>query len=153
MAAFGVGYSRERSRAWLDKQLAHWQDQGFGRFLVSCDDEFVGLVGLSRSDFDAGIVPGVEIAWRLVFARWGRGYATEAAQAVIRDGFDRLGLDEIVGITTPHNVRSRRVMDRLRMVHSPSETFEHPLVPEGPLRTHVMYRLSRRRMKSVTVSR
>jgi hypothetical protein len=35
-------------------------------------------------------------------------------------------------------------MDRLGMVFSPSDTFEHPRVPEGdPLRTHVVYRLAR----------
>jgi RimJ/RimL family protein N-acetyltransferase len=71
-----------------------------------------------------------------------RGYATEAARAVVRDAFDRLGLAEIIAVTTPGNVRSRRVMEKLGMVYSPSETFEHPRIPEGnPLRTHIVYRL------------
>jgi RimJ/RimL family protein N-acetyltransferase len=89
-------------------------------------------------------VPGIEIAWRLAFEHWGMGYATEAARAVIDDGFGRIGLDAIVGVTTPGNARSRRVMERLGMSHSPGETFEHSLLPEGdPLRTHVVYRLTR----------
>jgi ribosomal-protein-alanine N-acetyltransferase len=128
----------------MERQLKHWRQNGFGRFAVDRDGVVVGFVGLTRTDFDASFTPAVEIAWRLSFEHWGCGYATEAARAVVRDGFDRLGLDEIVGVTTPGNVRSRRVMDRLGMVYSPGDTFEHPLVPEGdPLRLHVVYRLAR----------
>lgn len=145
MASFGGAVAGDRSAAWLEGQLRHWREHGFGRFAVEHEGTVTGFVGLSRVDFDAGIVPAIEIAWRLAHDHWRKGYATEAARAVIADGFERLGLDEIVGVTTPGNVRSRRVMDRLGMVHSPAETFEHPLVPEGnPLRTHVIYRLSRR---------
>jgi RimJ/RimL family protein N-acetyltransferase len=145
MAPFGGAVSRAWTAEWLERMLAHWRAHGFGRFFVQHAGTFVGAVGLSRSDFDEGIVPGVEVAWRLAFDHWGNGYATEAARAVIGDGFGRLGLDSIVGVTTPGNLRSRRVMDRLGMVLSPGETFEHRLLPEGdPLRTHVVYRLLRR---------
>ena len=145
MAPFGGAVSRARTAEWLERMLEHWQAHGFGRYLVERAGTFVGAVGLSRSDFDAGIVPGVEIAWRLAFDHWGNGYATEAARAVISDGFGRLGLHSIIGVTTPGNVRSRAVMHRLGMMLSPGETFEHRLVPEGdPLRTHVVYRLIRR---------
>jgi RimJ/RimL family protein N-acetyltransferase len=144
MEWFGGAFSREKSDEWLVRVVAHWQGHGFGRFAVVAHGSVVGFVGLSRTDFDAGIVPGVEIAWRLAFDQWGKGYATEAARAVLRDGFERLGLDVIVACTAESNARSRRVMDRLGMVHSPAETFEHPLVPAGdPLRLHVVYRLSR----------
>jgi RimJ/RimL family protein N-acetyltransferase len=144
MASLGGVLAAEKSAAWLERLLRHWREHGFGRFSVERDGVVVGFVGLSRTEFDAGFIPGIEVAWRLVFDHWGKGYATEAARAVIRDGFERLGLDEIVGVTTPDNARSRRVMDRLGMRHSPDDTFEHPRVPEGdPLRLHVVYRLSR----------
>jgi RimJ/RimL family protein N-acetyltransferase len=144
MAPFGGAVSRARTAEWLERMLEHWRAHGFGRFYVERAGTFVGAVGLWRSDFDAGIVPGIEVAWRLAFDHWGNGYATEAARAVIGDGFGRLDLDSIVAVTTPGNVRSRRVMDRLGMTLSPGETFEHRLLPEGdPLRTHVVYRLLR----------
>jgi RimJ/RimL family protein N-acetyltransferase len=144
MEWFGGAFSREKSDEWLARVIAHWDEHGFGRFAVVANGAVVGFVGLSRTDFDAGIVPGVEVAWRLGFDQWGRGYATEAARAVLRDGFERLGLDVIVACTAASNARSRRVMARLGMVHSPAETFEHPLVPAGdPLRRHVVYGLSR----------
>jgi RimJ/RimL family protein N-acetyltransferase len=144
MAWFGGPVAAEKGAAWMKKQLEHWRQHGFGRMAVIRDGVVVGFVGLTRTDFDAGFTPAIEIAWRLAFDHWGMGYATEAARAVLRDGFDRLGLDEIVGVTTPGNLRSRRVMERLGMVPSPGDTFEHPLVPEGdPLRLHVVYRLTR----------
>lgn len=144
MASLGGPTSSVACVEWMNKQLAHWRAHAFGRFIVERDGVFVGLVGLSRTDYDAGFTPGIEIAWRLAFDHWRKGYATDAAGAAIRDGFDRLELDEIVGVTTPANERSRRVMERLGMVFSPTDTFEHPLVPEGnPLRTHVVYRLAR----------
>jgi RimJ/RimL family protein N-acetyltransferase len=144
MAWFGGPIAAKQASAWMERQLEHWRQHGFGRMAVDRDGVVVGFVGLTRTDYDAGFTPGVEIAWRLAFEHWGRGYATEAARVVVRDGFDRIGLDEIVGVTTPENVRSRRVMERLGMVQSPGDTFDHPLVPEGdPLRLHVVYRLSR----------
>jgi RimJ/RimL family protein N-acetyltransferase len=143
MNPLGGAMSRDATQGWLERLVVHWKRHGYGRFLVSRDSAFVGVVGLSRADLDAGIVPGVEIAWRLLFDYWGHGYAGEAAGAVVGDGFERVGLHEIVGVTTPDNVRSRRIMDRLGMVFSPGETFEHPRVPEGdPRRRHVVYRLN-----------
>ena len=59
----------------------------------------------------------------------------------MRFGFEELRLNEIVSFTVPHNVRSRRVMERLGMTHDPAEDFDHPLLPDGdPLRRHVLYR-------------
>jgi RimJ/RimL family protein N-acetyltransferase len=145
MASLGGVMSPDASRGWLDKQLVHWREHRFGLFFVSRDDRFVGLVGLSRSNFDEGIVPGVEVAWRLVFANWGNGYASEAARAVIDDGEARLGIRDIVAATTLRNARSLAVMKRLGMTPSPSEAFEHPRLPQGSaLRAHVVYRRTAR---------
>jgi RimJ/RimL family protein N-acetyltransferase len=51
-------------------------------------------------------------------------------------------LDEIVSITVPENLRSRRVMERLGMTHDPNDDFDMP--NEAPeLTRHVLYRLRR----------
>lgn len=154
MALLGGARTPEKSRAWLEKQLQHWRTHRFGRFAMERADSVVGFVGLLHTDFEAPFTPAIEVAWLLAFDHWGKGYATEAASAVVDDGFDRLGFAEIVAMTTPNNARSRRVMERLGMTHAPrgelaasgtpGETFEHPLLAEGnPLRTHVLYRLTR----------
>jgi RimJ/RimL family protein N-acetyltransferase len=145
MNSLGGPLSQDESGAWLERQLAHWQNHGYGRYLVTRGDDFVGFVGLSRFDLDRGIVDSVEVAWRLAFEHWHQGYATEAARAVIEHGFSSLGLGEIIGVTSAKNARSRRVMDRLGMQHALRESFEHPrLSPGDPLRTHVVYRLTAR---------
>lgn len=142
MTPLGGQLSATECSVWLDRQLAHYETHGYARYVVSREAEFVGFVGLSHTDFERGIVPGVEVAWRLGFAHWGHGYATEAARAVIDEGFQRFGLAEVLGVTSVDNWRSRRVMTRLGMTHSPTETFDHPLLPvTHPLRRHVVYRL------------
>jgi len=91
-----------------------------------------------RADF----TPCIEIGWRLAFAYWGRGYATEAAQAALEFGFAEADLDEVVSFTVPENRRSVAVMSRLGMSYAGE--FDHPRLPPGhALRRHVLYRLSR----------
>lgn len=144
MAAVGGPLSAAESQLWLERQLAHTRDYGYGRYLVTRDRDFIGLVGLSRTDFARGLVPAVEVAWRLAFAHWSRGYATEAAQAAIEQGFTSFDLPEVIAVTSVDNTRSRRVMDRLGMRHSPNEDFDHPFLPAvDPRRRHVLYRLRR----------
>jgi RimJ/RimL family protein N-acetyltransferase len=102
---------------------------------------FIGAVGLSRLTFAAWFTPAVEVAWRLHRHCCGQGYATEAARAAIADGFERVGLGEIVAITALGNTASIRVMQRLGMTRSIE--FDHPRLPEtSPLRRHVLYRLA-----------
>jgi len=120
---------------------------GYGLWAVEVPGvaDFIGFAGLNRTGFDAPFSPCIEVGWRLAHDYWGSGYATEAASAAITDGFERLALDEIVSYTAVTNVRSRRVMEKLRMTHSPSEDFDHPSLPAGhPLRQHALYRLHRR---------
>jgi len=138
---------RAESDAVADRIDAHFVRHGFGCWAVEVPKEipFVGFVGLSVPSFSAPFMPAVEVGWRLAKAWWGRGFATEAARAAITDGFERLGLEEVVSFTAPANVRSTRVMDRLGMTHHPEDDFDHPRLPEGHrLRRHVLYRISRR---------
>ncbi|WP_239123936.1 GNAT family N-acetyltransferase [Rhizocola hellebori] len=58
----------------------------------------------------------VEIGWHLHPDSWGRGYATEAAKAVLDYGFG-LGLPEILAIAKPDNAPSIAVMRRIGMRH------------------------------------
>ncbi len=118
-------------------------ERGFGLWAVEvCGGaSFIGFVGLSVPSFEAHFTPCVEIGWRLATEHWGCGYATEAARAVLEFGFREIDLDEIVSFTVPANRRSRSVMERISMTHSPDDDFVHPLLPEGhPLRRHVLYR-------------
>ena len=138
----------EESDGLMENQGLLLELRGWGLWAVEVvgGAPFVGFVGLAEPQFEARFTPCVEVGWRLAREHWGHGYATEAARAAVAFGFDELALDEIVALTTPANVRSRRVMEKLGMTRAPADDFEHPLVPVGhQIRPHVLYRLSRAR--------
>ncbi len=137
--------SRRQSDGLVDRIEAGFAANGFGLWALEVrgTDEFIGFTGLAVPEFEAHFTPAVEVGWRLVRSAWGNGYATEAAGAALRFGFDEVGLDEIVSFTVPGNRRSRAVMERLGMRRDPRDDFDHPGLPPGhPLRPHVLYRIA-----------
>jgi RimJ/RimL family protein N-acetyltransferase len=146
MEFFPRPLDRGESDAVAARIRDHLTRRGFGFWAVEVPGvaDFIGFVGLSVPTFEAHFTPCVEIGWRLACEHWGRGYATEAARSALDFGFRQLALDEIVSFTAHANVRSRRVMERIGMTHSPIDDFDHPALSEGhPLRRHVLYRASR----------
>lgn len=147
--------SREQSDALVERIGAHFERKGFGLWAVEAPGvaPFIGAVGLVVPGFSAAFTPCVEIGWRLAPEFWGHGFASEAARAALAFGFETLGLDEIVSFTVPANTRSQAVMQRLGMMHSPADDFDHPLVPAGHrLLRHVLYRLSKERWRVSTAT-
>jgi RimJ/RimL family protein N-acetyltransferase len=137
---------RAESDAVAARIRALFEERGYGLWAVSVigGAPFIGFVGLNAPAFQAAFTPCVEIGWRLAREHWGHGYASEGARAALEFGFNELQLDEIVSFTVPANVRSRGVMERIGMRHSPADDFLHPMLPAGhPLQPHVFYRLPR----------
>lgn len=146
MEFFPKVLTREDSDARVARIHEHFKRHGFGLWAVEVVGiaDFIGFVGLNVPTFKADFTPCVEIGWRLAFEHWGRGYAIEAARVALVFAFQVLRLDQIVSYTVPANRRLRRVMEGLGMTRSPAEDFEHPILADGhPLRSHVLYRLSR----------
>ena len=142
--------SRPESDAMAERIEAHFRQHGFGLYAAELlqSGEFIGFIGLSVPSFEAPFTPCVEVGWRLAADHWGRGLATEGALAVVRYGFEVLGLHELVSFTVAANVKSRRVMEKLGMRHDSGDDFDHPRLPKNhPLRRHVLYRLSRLQWK------
>ncbi|WP_431950251.1 GNAT family N-acetyltransferase [Actinacidiphila sp. bgisy167] len=139
----GEPLTRKQSDASVARFLAEFDERGYGWWAVEikASGEFAGFAGLDRVD-DGLPFTGVEIGWRLARAAWGKGYATEAARAVLGFGFGALGLPEILAVTTAGNLRSQAVMRRIGMTRDPADDFDDPFAPEGPLRPNVLYRIS-----------
>jgi len=138
--------SPEESDLLVDRIENHFREHGFGLYAVElrAERQFIGFAGLQVPRFEAAFTPCVEIGWRLAAEHWGKGLATEAAQALVRHAFEILALDALVSFTVPANLRSRRVMEKIGMTRDSAEDFDHPALPPGhPLRRHVLYRLSR----------
>lgn len=138
----GGGFSRDDALAQIERFEAQLASTGLSYMAMErrADGAFLGAAGVMPFRDNHPLAPGFEVGWRLVHAAWGQGYALEAANAVLGDGFDRGGLTEILACTAVSNRRSRAVMERLRMDRDRSRDFDHPaLSPGHPLRRHVVY--------------
>jgi RimJ/RimL family protein N-acetyltransferase len=141
---FTRSYTRELSEATAAVMRRQLDQKGYGWWAVEIRGgaDFAGVIALQEVPFSAPFTPANEIGWRFASVHWGRGYATEAARAALDFAFDELGWHEVVAFTAVSNVRSRRVMERLRMTHDPRDDFDHPKIEPGhPLRRHVLYRI------------
>ena len=101
----------ELTETLLRRAQAHWDERGFGPWLVWREDALIGRAGLMTSELDGREC--VEAKWFLGVDHWGRGYATEAARAAVDAGFSALGLTEILAWTMTTNLPSQAVMGRL----------------------------------------
>ncbi len=107
------------------------------------DARLIGWCGTIRGT--AGPVAGkAELGWRLASDCWGQGYAIEAARGALAWTFAALPDDAAWAITAVNNAASRKVMERLGMIHCPELDFDHPRVAaDSPLLRHVTYRIAR----------
>ena len=139
------------THALIDHINQHYEKFGYSAYAVEIKDthEFIGFVGLNHPPFTIPNfipqgLPIVEIGWRLSSQHWGKGYATEAAKAVLHYAFTELKLSEIISFTVVANTKSRHVMEKIGLHHSEADDFDHPqLDDDSPLRRHVLYRLAR----------
>lgn len=76
----------------------------------------------------------IQVGYGLLKPAWGKGYATEMAQAVLRHGFVTLGLPHIAGIATLPNVASQRVLAKIGLTRNGERFFPHPAyASSGPM--------------------
>ena len=103
------------------KNLFHWlissYNIGFdGDFKYSFNvtlketGEHIGWVGIGGVDFDHSIK---EIYWLIGRNFQCKGYASEAAAAMLKYGFCVIGLDEIVAFCKSENIASMKIMQNI----------------------------------------
>jgi len=109
----GLPLDRDRLVASQAAVIEHWARHGFGPLAV-VERATGGLVGECGLQLLEG-GPDVEVTYTLARAAWGRGYATEAAAALLAWGFGELGLTCIVGVAYPANTASQRVLEKVGM--------------------------------------
>jgi RimJ/RimL family protein N-acetyltransferase len=109
----------EDARGYLAKgPLDMYARLGFGLYLTELRDGAmpIGICGLIKRDS----LPDVDVGFAFVPEHWGKGYAYEAASAVLEYGARELAMKRIVAITSPGNRRSIRMLERLGMVREQS---------------------------------
>jgi ribosomal-protein-alanine N-acetyltransferase len=135
-------YSEQESREMIERIESSFAKRGYGLFAVEHKStrEFIGYTGFSVPSFSSWFTPCVEIGWRYRKEAWGKGYATEAAQACLEHGFRELGFDKLFSFTSPLNVNSEKLMQRIGMLKFGE--FDHPRIDAADrLCRHVLYRV------------
>ena len=99
----------------LCAMLGHWQLRGWGNFLVEERDggRLVGRVGIN--DWEGW--PEPELGWWTAPPVWGRGYAPEAARAVLDLARTRYRRTRLISLIRPANGASIRVAEKLGATH------------------------------------
>lgn len=113
-----------KAEGWIATHRTDWV-MGKGAILAVTRQPEGTVVGAISLAVDRNHRRG-ELGYWIGPEHWGRGYATEAAGAVVRFGFEVLGLDRIQAMHMAGNTASGRVLEKLGM---------HP---EGTLRSHVV---------------
>ena len=91
--------------------ISSYERFGFGLYLVELKDTGVsiGICGLLKRDS----LENVDIGFAYLPQFWSKGYAFEAASVVMAYGKNVLGISHIVAITSPDNIGSIRVLEKL----------------------------------------
>jgi ribosomal-protein-alanine N-acetyltransferase len=102
----------DQARAFIEQRMrASYRDNGFGLWAAvqKSDNTPVGLAGLVKRE---GLeTPDVGYAFLQIV--WGRGYAQEAAAAVLAHARGPLGIPKLAAITSPENFASMAVLRKI----------------------------------------
>ncbi|WP_334090469.1 glutamine-hydrolyzing GMP synthase [Helicobacter typhlonius] len=119
MYAWGQGFSKKQSQEWLDKQLAHYQQYGFGIWAIieKQSGAIIGNAGLNHTEISlkGKTQKIVEIGYLLHRNFWGKGYGSEVARMCVKYGFETLGLEEVYCLIKEDNKASIKVAKMLEM--------------------------------------
>lgn len=116
--AFDLGsFSLEQMRRWIDRNLSHQKEHGYGLFsvILKSNGELIGDCGLEHTDFKGR--PCAELGYDLLSRYWNRGYATEAAGAVRDYAIEELRIDpdSICSFIRRSGKASQRVSEKIGM--------------------------------------
>ena len=91
--------------------MASYAQHGFGLYQVALNDkvEAVSICGLIKRDS----LQHPDIGFAFLHAHWGRGYAFEAARAVLDHAVGKLDSSRVLGINTAATMRSARMLIKL----------------------------------------
>lgn len=127
--------SREEAKSFIETSVANFTNHGYGLWLFFENQSklIAGFAGFLNSSQE---LPSLIFGTQPLF--WGRGYATEAARAVLHYAFDVLGLECIVADVDEPNQASIRVLEKLAMSRT-----RQAIVNERPLLYYKLHASSR----------
>lgn len=117
MAALGGTLDDAETTEYLERNLAHWEEYGFGIWILrdAAAGHVVGRAGLRYLGLEHA--SEVELSFAMLPDFWGRGLATDAARACATIGREWLGLGSIVALTLPDDLAAQRVLAKSAFAH------------------------------------
>ena len=102
-----------RELAWIVDEC--YVQYGFGMWATmdKATGKFIGRCGLCPMDIEGH--EEIEVAYMLAKEYWGQGLATEAAQAILKYGFEQAGVSRLICVINPGNLASARVAEKIGM--------------------------------------
>lgn len=119
-------FDNTASRDWLKRAMEASSDRWLPLMLAIClnsEDRLIGYITLANDPHRVG-KGEAELGFRLAYDCWGRGIATEAAQAMVAHATCLPGTKRIVVIVDPNNRQSVRVLQKIGMTYERDVMFE-----------------------------
>ncbi len=113
--------TREQLKITLEQLRLRWAERNFGIWCV-CEKTNRKMIGYSGFQF-LDKTGNIEIVFAYLKEHWTKGFATEAANACFRFGFENLEAEKIYAVIHPENGASERVLKKIGM--SFERTSEH----------------------------
>lgn len=135
----GLPRTLAATRVELDYMVAHWKKYNFGAWVITSlgKGEWIGYCFLQHLHAEPeGVTPEVaaasqeiEIGYGIAKRFWSQGITFEAAQAVIRHGFETLQLPKLSSAVHPDNIASQKILQKLGFNEDSSLNFYGQGVP------------------------
>jgi len=107
-------YSLEDAIDFLGKREESYEETGSPEFAITHKDGYlIGGIGIKLNKEHEN----AELGYWIGKPYWGKGYCTEAALAVVKYGFEVMGLNRIYAKHFTRNPASGRVMQKIGMKH------------------------------------
>jgi ribosomal-protein-alanine N-acetyltransferase len=104
-------YTADEVRQWIERQMGRYQDgSGLLGIVEKQMDRLIGDCGPTWQEIEG--TAELEIGYHVNRERWNRGFATEAARAVMDYAFRRFDVDHVISLIRPENTASRRVAEK-----------------------------------------
>jgi RimJ/RimL family protein N-acetyltransferase len=112
MQYYPAAVDRKGVEEWIERNRERYQREGYGLWamVLKGSGELIGDCGCFLRDIEGR--DDVEIGYHVRRDLWGRGYATEAADACMQYAFTKLGFDRVISLIRPENLQSIRVAEK-----------------------------------------
>jgi ribosomal-protein-alanine N-acetyltransferase len=112
MRFIGGPHAYERTHQGIAGYIEHQRTAGYSFWAVeeNATAQVIGEAGLYPMN---GTGPDIELGYAFGTAWWGKGYATEAGQAILNAAFEHLDAPRVVAVAKAENTASLHVLEKL----------------------------------------